>query len=74
VFIQQQVILTEMAAAHMPMKILRLEIESEDIGQQHTKALRNLRTALMPARGRPIAFAPLIEICYLCFHVRPYKT
>jgi hypothetical protein len=34
VLIQQKVIVTEMAACHMPVKIFRLHIENENIGKQ----------------------------------------
>src|ERR1700757_2358069 len=50
--VQQEVIVTEMRPAHVPMEILRLNIEREYVGQQMAKGARDLIYPVMIKIGR----------------------
>jgi len=41
-FVQQKMIVAEMWTRHMPMKVLRLQIQSEHVGEQNIQCARNI--------------------------------
>ena len=51
-FIQQQMVVTELSTGHVPVEILRLYIKAERVGQQLPQHVRNIahRLAAQPAR------------------------
>ena len=44
-FIQQKVVVAEVAACHMPVKVFRLQIENENISKQEPQAPGDLDRA-----------------------------
>jgi hypothetical protein len=50
--VQQQVVIAEVGAAHVPVEVLRLEIEREDVGQKLLQGGGDFRDALVVEIGR----------------------
>ena len=42
-FVEEQVVITKVAATHVPVEVFRLQIEGEHISQQRTQCPGNLR-------------------------------
>ena len=51
VLVQKQVIITKVMPTHVPMEILRFQIEREDIGQEGTQLFRYLHHSVVVEIG-----------------------
>ena len=60
--VQQKVVVTEMAACHMPVKVFRLQVEDENIGKQEPQAPGDLDRA----GARQISAEIRGRVRYLC--------
>jgi hypothetical protein len=49
--VQEQMVITKVRPAHVPMEVLRLQIKGEYIGQQLAEGIRNLHDALVAEIG-----------------------
>jgi hypothetical protein len=49
--VKQKVVVSEMAASHMPMKILRLQVKTKSVGQQTAESLCNVRDRSIAERS-----------------------
>ena len=50
-FVQEQMVVTKVMPAHVPMEVLRLQIKGEYIGQQLAECIRNLHYAVVAEIG-----------------------
>ena len=50
-FVQEQMVVTKVTPAHVPMEVLRLQIKGEHISEQFAEGIRNFGNALVAEIG-----------------------
>ena len=62
-FVEQQVVVAKMRSAHVPVEVLRLQVEREDVRQQRSERAADLDHGVLPKIGRDLACVSVLGAC-----------